>query len=100
MQYVIKRFKEENRIKRKIRKGPSRKLTKHEERFIIRKIFKNLRSSAVKVSAEFNKKFSTSISPKTLRRVLREAELHGRSARKNFLLVRKTESLGFHLQIQ
>ena len=50
--------------------------------------------------AEFNEKFSTSISPTTVRRVLREAGLHGCSTSKNILLERKIESLGFHLQNQ
>ena len=47
--------------------------------------------SAVKVSAKFNEKFFTSISPETVQRVIRESELHERSARKKFLLVRKTK---------
>ena len=58
MQYVIKRFKEKNWIENKVRKRRSRKLTKHDERFIIRKFVKNLCLSAAKVSAEFNEKFS------------------------------------------
>ena len=69
-------------------------------RFIIRKLVKNPRLSVVKVSAKINEKFPTSISPETVRQVLREAALHGRSARKQFFLVQKTESLGFHSQNQ
>ena len=53
MQYVIKRFKEENRIENKVRKGRPRNLIKLDERCIIRKFVKNSRLSAVKVSAEF-----------------------------------------------
>ena len=41
--------------------------------------------SAVKVSSEFNEKFSISISPKTVR-ILREAGLHGCSAFKKFFV--------------
>jgi len=93
VQYVIKRFKEENRIEKKVRKGRQRKLTKRDERFIIRKFVKNPRSGAVKVSAEFNAKFSTLISPEAVRRVLREAGLHGRSARKNFFVTEKNRKL-------
>ncbi|GBN43996.1 hypothetical protein AVEN_162041-1 [Araneus ventricosus] len=58
-QYVIKRFKEENRIENKVRKGRPAKLTERDQRFIIRKFVKNPRLSALKVSAEFNEKFST-----------------------------------------
>ncbi|GBN51981.1 hypothetical protein AVEN_271674-1 [Araneus ventricosus] len=58
-QYGIKRFKEENRIENKVRKGRPAKLTERDQRFIIRKFVKNPRLSALKVSAEFNEKFST-----------------------------------------
>ena len=66
VQYVIKHFKEENQIENKVRKGRSRKLTKHDKRFIIRKFVKNSCLSAVNVFAEFNEKFSTSISSQTV----------------------------------
>ena len=47
-------------------------------------LLENLRS-AVKVTAKFNKIFSTSISPETVRRVLGAAGLNGRFAhRKKF----------------
>ena len=88
IQYVIRRFKE-NRIKNKIRKCRSRKLTKHNKRFIIRKFVKNHCFSVAKVSAEFNEKFSSSISPETVRRVLREVGLYGHSARKKFFVSAK-----------
>ncbi|GBM19548.1 hypothetical protein AVEN_108016-1 [Araneus ventricosus] len=78
-QYVIKRFKEENRIENKVRKGRPAKLTERDQRFIIRKFVKNPRLSVLKVSAEFNETFSTPISPETVRRVLRAAGLIGRS---------------------
>ena len=61
MQYMIKCLKKKW-IENKVRKGRPIKLTKRYERFIIRKIVKNPHLSAVKVSAKFNEKFSTSIS--------------------------------------
>ncbi|GBM53841.1 hypothetical protein AVEN_261228-1 [Araneus ventricosus] len=85
-QYVIKRFKEENRIENKVRKCRAAKFTESDQGFIIRKFVKNPRLSALKVSAEFNDKFSTPISPETVRRVLRAAGLNGRSARRKFLI--------------
>ncbi|GBM58375.1 hypothetical protein AVEN_212727-1 [Araneus ventricosus] len=85
-QYVIKRFKEENRIENKVGKGRPAKLTERDQRFIIRKFVKNPRLSALKVSAEFNEKFSTPISPETVRRVLRAAGINGRSARRKFFV--------------
>ncbi|GBM07244.1 hypothetical protein AVEN_25498-1 [Araneus ventricosus] len=86
VQYVIKRFKEENRIENKVRKGRPAKLTKRDQRFIIRKFVKNPRLSALKVSAKFDENFSTSISPETVRRVLRAAGLNRRSARRKVLV--------------
>ena len=66
LQYVIKLFKEENRIENKVKGGPT-KLTQHDKRFIIRKIMKNPCLSVVKVTAKFNEKFSTSVSPKSVK---------------------------------
>ena len=54
---------------------------------------KNPRLSAVKVSVEFNEKFSTSVSPETAQRVLRDAGLHGHSACKNFFVNAKNRKL-------
>ncbi|GBM92328.1 hypothetical protein AVEN_136372-1 [Araneus ventricosus] len=93
VQYVIKRFKEENRIENKVRKGRPAKLTKRDQRFIIRKFVKNPRFSALKVSAEFNEKFSSSITPETVRRVLRAAGLNGRSARRKFFVSAQNRKL-------
>ena len=84
VQYVIKHFNEENWIEKKVRKGRPRKLTKRDERLIIRKVVKNSRLRAVKVSEELNEQFSTSISLETIRRVLREAGLHEHSDRNFF----------------
>ncbi|GBN59294.1 hypothetical protein AVEN_128734-1 [Araneus ventricosus] len=85
-QYTIKRFKEENRIENKVRKSRPAKLTERDQRFIIRKFVKNPRLSTLKVSAEFNEKFSTPISPETVRRVLGAAGLNGRSAHRTFFV--------------
>ncbi|GBM46495.1 hypothetical protein AVEN_78887-1 [Araneus ventricosus] len=92
-QFVIKRFKEENRIENKVRKGRPAKLTERDQRFIIRKFVKNPSLSALEVSAEFNEKFSTTISPETVRRVLRAAGVNGRSARRKFFVGTKKRKL-------
>ncbi|GBL85210.1 Transposable element Tc1 transposase [Araneus ventricosus] len=93
VQYVMKRFKEENRIGNKVREGRPAKSIKRDQRFIIGKFVKNPRLDALKVSAEFNEKFSTSISPETVQRVLRASELHGRSARRKFFVSAKNRKL-------
>ncbi|GBN48924.1 hypothetical protein AVEN_23775-1 [Araneus ventricosus] len=92
-QYVRKRFKEENRNENKVREGRPAKLIECDQRFIIRKFVKNPRLSALKVSTEFNEKFSTPISPETVRRVLRAAGLNGRSARRKFFVSAKNRKL-------
>lgn len=38
VQYIIKRFKEENRIENKVRKGRPTKLTQREQRFIVKNL--------------------------------------------------------------
>ena len=86
--YVIKHCKE-NQIENKVRKGQPRKLTKHNERFIFRKFVENPHLSTVKVSAEFNEKFSTSISPYTVRRVL--VRKHDIKTKSNLKTVRMEE---------
>ena len=93
MKYMIKHLKEENWIENKVRKGQPRKLTEHDKIIFIRKFAKNPRLSAVKVSAEFNEKISISISPETVRRVLREAGLHRCSARKKIFDSAKNRKL-------
>ncbi|GBL98161.1 Transposable element Tc1 transposase [Araneus ventricosus] len=95
VQYVINRLKEENRIENKVRKGRPAKITECDQRFIIGKFVKNPRLSALKVSAEFNEKFSTPISPETVRRVLRAAGLNGRSDRRKFFVSAKNRKLMF-----
>ncbi|GBL97334.1 Transposable element Tc1 transposase [Araneus ventricosus] len=93
VQYVIKRFKEENRIENKVSKDRPAKLTELDQRFIIRKFVKNPRLSALKASAEFNENFSTLISPETVRQVLRAAKLNGRSARRKFFVSAENRKL-------
>ncbi|GBL85289.1 Transposable element Tc1 transposase [Araneus ventricosus] len=92
-QYVIKHFKEENRTENKVRKSRPAKLTERDQRFIIRKFVKNPSLSALKVSAEFNEKFSTTISPETVQRVLRASGLNGCSARRKFFVSEKNRKL-------
>ena len=90
---MIERLKEKYRIENKVRKVRLRKLTKRDERFIVRKFVKNPHLNAVKVSAEFNEKFSTSISPEAARQVLREARLYGiLAAKKNFFSEKKQKA--------
>ena len=74
------------------------KITRCDTRFTIRKFLKYPCFNAVKVSAEFNEKFSTSSSPETVWRVIRTAGLNGQSAYRKFFIC--AESLGFYSQNQ
>ena len=49
--------------------------------------------NAVKVTAEFNEKFSASNSPETVRRVLRAVGLNELSAHRNFLVSGKNRKI-------
>ncbi|GBN34002.1 hypothetical protein AVEN_143999-1 [Araneus ventricosus] len=93
VQCVLKRFKEENWIENKVRKGRPAKLTKRDQRFIIRKFVKNPCLSALKVSTEFYEKCSTSISPEIVLRLLRAAGLNERYARRKFFVSAKNRKL-------
>ncbi|GBL95587.1 Transposable element Tc1 transposase [Araneus ventricosus] len=87
VQYVIKRCKRRKSDRKQGKKRSTGQVNKTSPRFIIRKFLKNACLSALKVSAEFNEKFSTSISPETVRQILRAAGLNGRSARRIFFFV-------------
>ena len=63
---MLKLFEEGNQTENEVRKGRSTKLTKCDKRFITIKFLKYLRLSAGIVTAKFNEKFSTSVSPRTV----------------------------------
>ena len=91
VQYMIKHLKEENQIK-KNKKWLS-KLTKCDTRFITRKVLKYPCLNDVKLTAEFNEQFSTSISPETVWRVFRAHGLNGYSAYRKFFVCSKSRKL-------
>ena len=94
-QYVINCFREENRIENKIRKGRLKKLTKRDKRFIIKKIVKYPSLSAVKITVEFKKK---KFHLKQFDKFSEQLNWMSFLSVENFLLERKTKSLGFYSQ--
>ncbi|GBN85160.1 hypothetical protein AVEN_86040-1 [Araneus ventricosus] len=62
--FVIKSFKNENRTGKETRSGRSAKVTRRDQRFILRRITKNPLLRAIKISRKLSEKFSTSISKK------------------------------------
>ncbi len=66
----------------KKRNGSPKLVTKHEKRTIIRKILKNPKLSALKLTIEFREETKKEVSVETIRRVLREKNYHGQIARR------------------
>ena len=76
-----------------LRKGWLTNLFTNDKRFVIRKFFKDSYLSAATVTAEFNEKFSTSISLEIVRRVLRVAGLNVRFSHGKFFARVKNRKL-------
>ena len=86
VQYIIKRYRKENRITNRPRKAPNKKFNEHDERWIRRKIKENPRLSAPKLTNEVEKYLGKSANPETVRRILRKQNFHGRTARNKPLI--------------
>ena len=63
--------------------------------FVIRNFVEIPSMNVLKVSAEFNEKFSISISNETVRRVLKTAEFYGRHASRKFTVTAKNRMFRF-----
>lgn len=81
VQYIIKRFKDEGRILDKVKSGPKFVLNTYDERWIIRQIKKDPKISAPKLAVLLQTQTGKTVSPETVRRVLRRHNFHGRVAR-------------------
>lgn len=78
----IQRYKKDNRISLKGSTGRPRTLNIHEERRVIRKIKKDPKLSAPRITQEVFEETSKKVNPETIRRVLRKQGYNGRVARK------------------
>lgn len=85
VQCIIKRFREENRVVDMPKMGPKKLLNAHDERWILRQVKKNPKISAPKLTANLENYCGKSVSPETVRRVLRNNNYNGRIARKKTL---------------
>lgn len=82
VQYIIKRFVEEKRIVDAPRNLNRKKLTPRDERFVMRKIRDEPKTTAVDIAKELNQRKEVKICPETVRNVLRKNDYHARVPRK------------------
>ena len=80
VQHIIERFRRENRVENKSRSAPNKIFTDAEKRWIVRQIKENPHLSAPKLVIEVEKFLGKSANTGTIRRVLREANFHRRTA--------------------
>lgn len=82
VQYIIKRFENENNIENKHRNGRPKLLTVREERKILQLIQNNPRLNAPAIAKNIEEHFNKKVSSDTIRRVLKRAGLKSCIARK------------------
>lgn len=93
VQYIIQRFVRENRVVDKARDAPNKIFREADERWILRKIKKEPTISAPTLTKEVETVLGKSCNPETIRRILRKADFHGRTARnKPFVSERNKKS--------
>lgn len=86
IQAAIKRFKETGSYENRPKSGRKRITTERDDRFLTRLSLKNRMKSSKDLSAELNERQGISVSARTVRRRLVQANLHGRKARRKPLL--------------
>ncbi|KAI4455463.1 transposable element-related [Holotrichia oblita] len=86
IQMAIKRFQETGSYENRKKSGRKRKTTRRDDRFLTRLSLKNRMKSSKDLAAELNEQQGISISARTVRRRLVQANLHGRKARRKPLL--------------
>ncbi|GBL75159.1 hypothetical protein AVEN_194409-1 [Araneus ventricosus] len=79
---IISKYKKTKSVKKRPRTGRPRPFTEREERWIVRKITCNPKTSAVKLTLKAQKRFNKSANPEKVRNILRKYNFHGRVARR------------------
>src|SRR5262249_7662967 len=82
VQYVLKRYKTENRLVNKPKTAHNKKLTPTDERWIVRQVQMNPTLSAPKLAAQISERIGKTIHPENVQRVLRKHNYNARIARK------------------
>lgn len=83
VQSVIDRICVTKSIENQRRSGRPRALTEHDERFIVREVKKNPKTSAPKIASELERR-GTKVSTNTIRNTCKKYGFNGRVARKKF----------------
>ena len=86
---IISKYKKTNSVESKPRAGRLRCFTELEERWIIRKIICNPKTSAVRQTLKAQQRFNKTASSETVRNILRKHNFHGRIARRKPFLSEK-----------
>ncbi|GBM17788.1 hypothetical protein AVEN_67015-1 [Araneus ventricosus] len=79
---IISKYKKTKSVKNRPRIGRPRRFTEREERWIVRKVICNPKTSAVKLTLKAQQRFNKSANPETVRNILRKYNFHGRVARR------------------
>lgn len=97
VQSIVDRYKNENRIKNKVRKSPRKIFNYYDERWILRKVEEDPKISAPKLAKEAEKYLHKSVNPQTIRNLLKKHKLNSRVARKKPFIskVNKVKRLQF-----
>ncbi|GBN21900.1 hypothetical protein AVEN_10146-1 [Araneus ventricosus] len=88
---IIKRWKLCRTVENALKSGAPHKLTPRNRSFIVHKIKKNPRLSAVKLATELEKRFAIKLNPETVRRVIRSGTTVELPV-ENFSLMKEQES--------
>lgn len=95
---IIHRFVFENRVENKGRNAPNKIFSASDERYIVQKVKQNPKLSAPKLASEMENMVGKSCSAETIRRILRNNDLHGRVARKKPFINKKKSRLPFEIR--
>ncbi|GBL93723.1 hypothetical protein AVEN_166765-1 [Araneus ventricosus] len=90
---IIKRWKLRGTVENALKSGAPQKRTPRNRSFIMHKVKKNPRHSAVRLTTELEKRFAIKVNPETVRRVIRSYGYNSRVARRKFFVNERTRKL-------
>ena len=89
IQYIIKRYKQGNHLRNKIKINPKKRLTEADKRWLLRKVKKIKKLSAPAIAIDIEQYLGKSVSAENVRRILRRNKYNGRIARSKPLVSAK-----------
>lgn len=91
--YIIKKYKSEKTVVNKARSGRPRKLTEADERRIVHEVKKNPKINASTLAKSTEEYLGISVTPQTIRNVLKKHDFHARSARRKPHISKKNRNI-------